>query len=394
MNLRLPLVVVAVLCLGLPGRLPARELVRQPAVPLDVRVPATPSWIPARDGRHALYELHLANYRDLPLEILRLDVLDAGDGGLLASLEGEALLSSLSRPGRTQGPGGRNVIGGGETAVAYVELIRHEGEALPAAVRHAWYVRRAAGEGEEPAEKTWLMESDAVPVAPAPRFVLGPPLRGAGWLAANGLGNRANHRRTLLAIDGKARISQRYAIDFIRIGPDGLVATADPPANGDFFAYGAELLAVADGVVAAVHDGMPENVPFSEHMAVPITLETIAGNHVILDIGGAYVMYAHLQPGTVTVEPGQAVRRGDVLGRLGNSGNSDAPHLHLQVTDRPAPLAAEGLPFTFEGFGWQGDIPELDAWLASRAPWRPAAAEPEARRDELPLGGDVVAFPD
>lgn len=379
-------------CLALPGRLPAGELVRQPAVPLDVRVPAPPAWIPARDGRHALYELHLANYRDLPLELVRFDVLDAGDGGLLASLEGEALLAVLSRPGRTQGPGARNVIGGGETAVLYVELIRHAGETLPAAVRHAWYLRRAPGEGELAEDRTWLMESDAVQVGPAPRYVLGPPLRGTGWLAANGLGNRANHRRTLLAIDGKARISQRYAIDFIRIGPSGLVATADPPANEDFFAYGAELLAVADGTVIATHDDMPENVPFSEQMAFPITLETIAGNHVILDIGGAYVMYAHLQPGTVTVEPGQAVRRGEVLGRLGNSGNSDAPHLHLQVTDLPAPLAAEGLPFAFEAFGWQGSIAELDAWLASREPWQPAAAEPDPRQAELPLGGDVVTF--
>lgn len=376
-----------------PGaRTGAEEVVRQPAVPIDIRVPAPPAWIRARDGWHALYELHVASYRALPLEILRVDVLDAADGSVLQALEGEQLLADLSRPGRTEGPGARNHLEGGDLAVLYLELVRPDGAPRPAAVRHAWRVRRAAAEGEARAERTWLIESAEVPIAPSPRFVLGPPLRGDGWLAANGLSNRANHRRTLFAIDGRARISQRYAIDFIRIGPDGLVAAAGPPANEDFFAYGAEVLAVADGTVVTVHDGMPENTPFSEKRAVDITLENIAGNHVLLDIGGAYVMYAHLQPASATVRIGQTVKRGQVLGRVGNTGDSDAPHLHLQVTDLAAPLAAEGLPFAFEAFDWQGNIDAPDAWLESGAPWHPVVSEAAPRRAELPLDGDVITF--
>jgi murein DD-endopeptidase MepM/ murein hydrolase activator NlpD len=371
----------------------APEVVRQQAVPLDVRVPAAPGWIPSRDGAHALYELHLANYRALPLELLRVDVVDASNGAMLASLEGEKLLADLSRPGRTDGPGNRNYIAGGETAVLFMELVRAPGEALPAAVRHAWYVRRAASEGEEPSTRTWLMVSAPVAIKPAPGYVLGPPLSGDGWLAANGLGNRANHRRTLFAIDGQVRISQRYAIDFIRIGANGRVAGKGMAENADFHGYGADLLAVADGTVAAVRDGIPENRPADGDMAVDITLETIAGNSVTLDVGGAYVTYAHLQPGSLKVAPGQAVKRGQVLGKLGNSGNSDAPHLHLQVTDLPAALAAEGLPFVFEHFAWTGSVADLDSWMGGGEAWHPAAPTPQPRRGELPLDGDVIDFP-
>lgn len=378
----------------LPAAAMAAEAVRQPAVPLDVRVPAPPAWIPARDGLHALYELHLANYRDLPLELLRLEVLDQHDGNPLASFEGEALARILARPGVKATPDAARIIGGGQMAVLFVELVRAPGTALPVAIRHVLTLRRAADPEQPPAERQWLLETGALAIQTAPHLVLGPPLRGTGWLAANGLGNSADHRRTLFAIGGQVRISQRYAIDFIQIGDNGLLTDGETPANEAFHGYGAELLAVADGVVVAVADGIPETVPFSEEMAAEITLETIAGNHVFLDIGGAYVLYGHLQPGSLRVAAGDRVRRGDVLGRLGNSGNSDAPHLHIHVTDLAAPLAAEGLPYVFTGFARRGRIDDIDAWLAGRKPWVAELAPGETRRDELPLNGDVIDFTD
>jgi hypothetical protein len=63
-----------------------------------------------------------------------------------------------------------------------------------------------------------------------------------------------------------------------------------------------------------------------------------------------FVHYAHLQRNSVTVKAGQAVRRGQVIGRLGNSGNTNAAHLHFNITDDPSPEAAQGLPFVFDAF--------------------------------------------
>ena len=75
-------------------------------------------------------------------------------------------------------------------------------------------------------------------------------------------------------------------------------------------------------------------------------LETLAGNHIVEDFGdGRYALYAHLIPGSLRVHVGDVVVQGEVLGRLGNSGNSTQPHLHFHVMDGPEPLGPRGVPF-------------------------------------------------
>jgi murein DD-endopeptidase MepM/ murein hydrolase activator NlpD len=73
----------------------------------------------------------------------------------------------------------------------------------------------------------------------------------------------------------------------------------------------------------------------------------LAGNHVIIATGGTSALYAHLAPGSVAVTRGQQVRAGEVLGRVGHSGNSTAPHLHFQLMDSADPLQAKGIPCAF-----------------------------------------------
>ena len=93
----------------------------------------------------------------------------------------------------------------------------------------------------------------------------------------------------------------------------------------------------------------PDRVPGRLPDGLPI--DEADGNFVILDIGGgAYALYAHMQPGSVRVSAGDRVRRGDQIGKVGNSGNSQAPHLHFQVMDAPAGLASNGIPYVFDAF--------------------------------------------
>src|SRR5262249_44580608 len=139
-------------------------------------------------------------------------------------------------------------------------------------------------------------------------------------------------------------------------------------------------------VVVAIKDGIPQNIPGATSRAVPITLETVAGNHVILDLGqGRYAFYAHLQPGSLRVKVGDQVRRGQVLGLVGNSGNSTEPHLHFHISDANSPLGSEGLPYVFESFEQQGQ-----GWG-----WKAASkdAAVEKRLREIPLQNAVVRFP-
>ncbi len=165
---------------------------------------------------------------------------------------------------------------------------------------------------------------------------------------------------------------QTFAIDVVYDPED-----AARPAFGegrafrppeDFPAFGQELLAPADGRVVTVRDTARDHRsrstwPAFAYMMVEGLVRELAGsryvlgNYVVLDLGdGAYATLAHLQRGSATVLPGQQMRRGEVLGRCGNSGNSSEPHLHFQLMDHPWPLIAAGLPFVFTGVSIEGSV--------------------------------------
>jgi murein DD-endopeptidase MepM/ murein hydrolase activator NlpD len=225
-------------------------------------------------------------------------------------------------------------------------------------------------------------------------LVIMPPLHGDGWLVATGPSNASGHRRSLLIVDGKVRIPQRYAGDWARIGDDGQLFHGDPAKNASWYAYGAEVVAVADGTVVDVLDGIPENVPLAANYATTITLQTVGGNYILLDLGNRnFAFYGHLQPGSLRVEVGERVQRGQVLALVGNSGDSSGPHLHFHIGDANSPLGAEGIPYYFTTFEMQGMAVSLEQFLGGEG-WQPILNLPEdIRQRELPLQNAVVNFP-
>ena len=185
-------------------------------------------------------------------------------------------------------------------------------------------------------------------VDPFAPVVIAPPLRGTGWINANGCCDASDHRSVRLAVDGSHLVKpELFAIDWMRI-VDNRLFTGDGTRNEDYFAFGAEVHAVADGTVVFVRDGMPEDTPNEP----PTTLHgpmDYGGNEVVLEIApGVYAFYAHLQPGSIRVQVGETVTTGQVLGLLGNTGNSSAPHLHFQLADGPDVLTANSLPFVID----------------------------------------------
>lgn len=314
---------------------PTAPAARPFGIPVDLAVPIAPTPFSGGGKTHLVYELHITNFSSGELLLKRIDVL--GETGVLLSLEATQLNGLLARPGvmvsdkRSLGPGLR--------AVAYLWITIDAGARVPGNLRH-----RITADDQS-------VEGGVVTVSAAKPIALGPPLRGSDWLAANGPANDSGHRRALIPVEGNARIAQRFAIDWVQMRPDGKTFQGDPKDNKNYRAYGNDVLAVADGVVAATKDGIPENIPGENSRAVPITLETVGGNHVILDLGGGhFAFYAHLQPGSLKVKVGDRVRRGQVLGLLGNSGNSTEPHLHFHVSNGASPLGSEGLPYLLESF--------------------------------------------
>jgi Peptidase family M23 len=189
------------------------------------------------------------------------------------------------------------------------------------------------------------------------------PLRGEGWVPVNSPADR-------IPSHGVDMLGQRYAIDFVKVDQRGLpydrpggvirAFTICGPTRAAY-AWGAPIHAPFDAEVVAAVDGHPERRWLQAAREIglalwqtlrfkPARLPLLLGNHVILRRGDVYAGLAHLAPGSVTVRPGQAVATGDVLGRVGHTGNSTAPHLHFQLMDSADPLTANGLPVAFEAY--------------------------------------------
>lgn len=376
------------------GALPANAQVRAPIdAPIDMEVPIAPTPVKSDGKIHLIYELHLTNFSSNELTLVRIEVLGR-DAIPLAQYEGSELNGRLARPGLPPTRREKQRLSGGMRAVVYIWLTVDTPSVLPTVLRHrvTMTVHTPSGGGgagdsagqNEPIEMKGEGAEINVPME-AP-LVIGPPLRGGEWLAVNGPANVSGHRRALIPVGGKARIAQRFAIDWVQLREDGQTFTGDRLKNENYRCYGAEALAVADAVVVAAKDGIPQNIPGATSRAVPITLETVGGNHVTLDLGqGRYAFYAHLQPGSLRVKVGDNVRRGQVLALVGNSGNSTEPHLHFHISNANSPLASEGLPYVFESFEQQG---QGWGWKAASAP-----APTVKHVMEIPRQNAVVRFP-
>lgn len=358
----------------------------QPQFPpfVEMRVPKAPA-VASGDGVSFLvHELHVTNFHPSPLSIVKIEVLSAdADDRVLVALADSALIRSLSRPGITPAPPfeERARLGGGLRAVVFL-WVPLEGGRSPSSVRHRLTVLRGTGDSARTGVVTGGVASVTRDMA-----VIGPPLRGGGWLVANGPDPNTGHRRALVPVDGAPAIAQRFAIDYVKMNEHGRRFIGDSLKNESYFAEGVDALAVADGIVVSVKDSIPENVPGVTSRAVPITLETVGGNFVILDIGqGRYAFYAHLKPGSLRVRPGDRVRQGQVVGLVGNSGNSTEPHLHFHLADGTSPLGSEGIPYVHETFQLLGRCARMFSGCERKSP--------ESRRREMPMGNMVVAFPD
>ena len=349
------------------------------SVPIDVRLPVPPTAFKGAGKTHLVYELHINNFSRDEWSLSAVEIL--GDKTVLAKLEGDDLAGRIARPGSAPATGAaRAVIGGGQRAIVYSWVTLELAQPVPAAIRHRITLKVATW------PEQFSIDTAAVPVAGKP-VLISPPMRGDGWVAANGPANSSGHRRALIPVDGAAQIAQRFAIDWVQLWPEGGTFKGDRLDNRNYRCYGAEALAVADGVVVAVKDQIPENIPGATSRAVPITLDTVGGNHVILDIGaGRFAFYAHLQPGKIPVKIGDKVKRGQVVGSVGNSGNSTEPHLHFHISDGNSPLGSEGLPYMFAAFEVQGK-----GWT-----WKPSTppAPVEKRANEMPMLDEVVRFPE
>jgi murein DD-endopeptidase len=341
-------------CAQLPDHLPIEAMVLCPPTPVR-----------AEGKFHLVYEIHVTNFRQKDVTLRRVEVRGDNSAAPITTYEGLNLQETLSTPGRVTSEKAR--LSGGQRLVIFIWATLDSRDAIPKVLRHQLTFDSSAADGHQ---FQISFECAETPVRPEKAIVIRPPLKGGPWWALDGPSNGSRHRQAIVAMDGRTFDAQRFAIDWNRLGADGRAWSGDGHRNTDYYGFGSEILAVADGTITEVADGIPENIPRSVR---PFTFDNISGNHIILDLGaGHYAFYAHMQPGKMRVRVGDHVHTGQVLGLLGNSGNSQGPHLHFHLVDRSSPLLSEGLPYVLDSF-------EVDG---------------STRTMEMPLANALVRFPD
>jgi len=189
------------------------------------------------------------------------------------------------------------------------------------------------------------------------------PLRGEGWVAVTSPADR-------IPSHGTDMLGQRFAYDFIRTDERSgrhyhragwLRTLVLGVPTRECYAWGAPVHAPFDGTVIRAVDGLPERGrvhPLREAFLAlrnallfrPERLPQILGNHVIVQ-GSEFVgAFVHLAPGSITVRQGESIEAGVVIGRVGHTGNSTTPHLHVQLMDGLDPLVARGVPCAFRTY--------------------------------------------
>ena len=294
-------------------RLTAERAAPNQFTPLDATVLAAPRPVRGSDHKvHLAYELLVLNPNPVPVVVRRIDTFaPAHPRTVLSSLSGPALSAVMGSI--TGAPGTR--IGPAKTGLVILDLQLDPGVRIPGRLGHRVTASSStAGFPTQPfvTGRTRVVDEHAVRVSP--------PLRGARWVNADGCCAASAHRVAVLSVNGALHAAQRFAIDFIQLRADGRLTTGPLDQLTSYPYYGAPVRSVAGGVVVEVRDGLPDPVPFQPPTG--ITFTTALGNHVVVALGhGRFAMYAHLRPGSIRVRVGDRVRAGDVLGRLGNSGN-------------------------------------------------------------------------
>ncbi|WP_216844773.1 M23 family metallopeptidase [Rhodanobacter sp. L36] len=363
--------------------------------PVEVRNTWAPQVVTGSDGVvHLAYELHLLNfYGDTGvLQLRHVGVFDGTSKRSLATFEGPALEAMMS-PHAPEGAkvGAALSIKSGAQATVFIWLDLPKGTTPPATLRHRLEFETAKG-------TTTSVDGARVYVDTSSPVVLGAPLRGGFWVATEGPGNsRSHHWGSTVVVNGQLTVPQRYAVDLIGVDAGGHAVRAGAgdlrqSKHADWIGFGADVLAVADGMGRSTHDGAVDHPPLSpQDEPASLTADGLYGNYVVLEISPhVFAHYAHLQHGSVVVKAGQHVHRGDVLGHVGQSGNSGGPHLHFQVSNAPTFEGSEGIPFVFDHFTRPG-IWSVNQAIDSKAVFH-ATSKIGMHRKEMPLDNDVIGF--
>jgi len=357
--------------------------------PLLLAVHDAPVPFMGSDGRvHLVYELGVTNFSSADIAVEKVEVV--GDGATLQTLDSAAVATRLQPAGVRESAG---TLPRSTHALLFLDVVLAAGAKVPADLSHRVSLRvTAAPPGhQELSESGGTTTVDRQSVAS-----IGPPLRGERYISADSCCDATRHTRAAMPVNGRVWVAQRYAVDWEQLDADGRIYAGPREKLESYAIFGQSVLAVADALVVVAIDGAPEQTPGS--YPTNIALDAADGNSIILELGNRrYALYAHLQPGSVKVHRGERVRLGQVIGLVGDTGNSIVPHLHFQVTDGPTSLSSNGLPYEIRDFQVTGKTPGTAAFDEAESNGTPLAvtpfSPPQSVKQAMPLDQLIISFP-
>ena len=341
---------------------------------------------------HVEYELLVVSVFPEPVTLSSVIVLDPG-GKELMRMDGAALAAATQTLfAKTASP----VVPASAAVSIDVDLILPPGAAPERVTHRIAYTLKAdsqLGLLADPPE----VDAPEVAINHQAAIVIRPPVEGDGWLAGAACCKPNVHRDERIAINGsRIETAETFAVDLVRVRQDRIF-DGDGKAVEQYYGFGENVLAVADGTVVSVHDGMSDQTPFV--LMTPKSTSDYGGNNVMMEIApNVFAWYAHLRERSIAVKVGDAVKAGARIGRLGNTGPSEGPHLHLGLLDKPDPIAGRSLPFVFDSFTLVGAV-DFDASKEDRlviaAAVSPSSVRVSAlrRRPEFPERGPMSEEP-
>lgn len=319
---------------------------------IDLRLSSNVQWSTINGKPAVYYELYLTSFASDTIRLHMLNVIEKENASPVYSINAANWKQKVNCIGNFSSV---DVLPPGGSEIIYLEYTLPR---TPLTILHELLVERK-GTKE-------LISGAAFSITTQEQIILSAPLRGGPWAAVYHPDWQRGHRRVIYTIDGKARIPGRYAIDFILLNEQGHYSKANENDISNWYGYGADVLAVKDGVVSTVKNDFPESATLENHPAY--TADQATGNFISINIGDhKFAFYEHLKPGSILVQEGQKVKKGQVIASLGFTGQTTGPHLHFHVADANSPLGAEGVPFVFEKIKRLGVYDHFDDF--GKQPW-------------------------
>ena len=334
------------------------------------------------DKDHVEYELLIVNAVEQPVTLTSLMVLDPA-AKELTRIDGPMLIAAtqtlLDKKPVAEIPAS------GAVSVD-VDLIVPPGTA-PERVTHRLEYRVPAGTSTAVFVDP-VIHGPEVAINRRPATVIKPPVKGDGWLATTACCTPNLHRDLRIVVDGRRiETAETFAVDWALVKGDR-VYEGKGATNEQYYVYGVDVFAVADGTVVSVQDGKPDATP--NVAMTPKTLSDFGGNQVMLEIAPkVYAVYGHLQPGSLRVKVGDTVKVGAPLAKIGNTGPSLGPHVHFGLLNRPDMFTGRSLPFVIDSYTLAGTVD----FKASQGDTVAVTSNSKQVHSAYPLHGGIQNFP-